>query len=1042
MSHYRGSIKDDGWSEHGGYMRAKKLKLEKQFNEQEVSGPSIFGGVSIYVNGYTDPSASTLRDLITRHGGRYQAYYSRSAVTHVIASRLPYGKINRLSDEKIVTANWITESIEAGKLLPWQSYQLYAAHRSGPGQKTLKIVPKDHADDKGSEQVATTPHSRVDAEDNPNDNINKQSASCSTHRSPQSSTCKPPRIQQMRVDDFLPSGKIQKTDSDNNSNTKTTYSPVKSQLTLKELLNNQLADDTHTSDLVRDEVHSYNTAETSTSQATSFKSSLATFYSRSRLHHLSSWAKDMNNLVKRIRENVEHICDLGIEWHNQIVNDLSQSTSDSKVIELRARHFGSNDPDSCPSSLPKKPRIIFHIDMDCFFVSVALRNRQELKDKPVVITHAKGSFRSIDKNQRHIHSMSEIASCSYAARNAGVKNGMLLGKAKQLCPDLIVLPYEFEAYETVSKLLYNTIARFTRNIQAVSCDELYAECTELLTISNESDFTTEFVDGNWEVVYKMIDPLTLGNYIRELLKTTTSGCTASIGFGTSKLLARLATKKAKPNGQTLFLGQSGGDIQPFENSKATVTWRWYSAGDDLQQNNYHPECELTGEAYQWFCDLPLIEIPSIGRSLASKISQAFNVKTCGELMLKISNWQMKNLLGNKIGNRIFLACHGKDMDIMRFEKEYKSVSASMNYGIRLNTQSELEALVRSLCEELSSRMSNVDTGGTNPGCQGKSLTVRLYLRLPNAPEQTAKFMGHGLCSIKNHTIQMAEYTAKATVLYTYALKAIQRLCLEPRDLRGIGLHVHQLQNARTKTVNTTNLSPKSNHKTGEDCSQSLLNIEDEAHHKLDTITRDSRSKYGEPGPLHTLEKTHLGHRIREDDSSKVTEGNCITPVKRNNASMIFEDSATECTRKGVPKADKKLKPEDQEMGCNHVPTALTKCTKDEESPVRSFTRVLEDPSGLFVNKTLSELQQIFADWITSEAVPINEDIKILTEYLLSIVDTNLERIRSVLILLDRLITELAQTNDNWRNAYELMYNMLLQSVEEKYNGSSLKLRLM
>ncbi|VDQ08342.1 unnamed protein product [Trichobilharzia regenti] len=206
--------------------------------------------------------------------------------------------------------------------------------------------------------------------------------------------------------------------------------------------------------------------------------------------------------------------------------------------------------------------------------------------------------------------MSEIASCSYAARNAGVKNGMLLGKAKQLCPDLIVLPYEFEAYETVSKLLYNTIARFTRNIQAVSCDELYAECTELLTISNESDFTTEFVDGNWEVVYKMIDPLTLGNYIRELLKTTTSGCTASIGFGTSKLLARLATKKAKPNGQTLFLGQSGGDIQPFENSKATVTWRWYSAGDDLQQNNYHPECELTGEAYQWFCDLPLIEIPS------------------------------------------------------------------------------------------------------------------------------------------------------------------------------------------------------------------------------------------------------------------------------------------------------------------------------------------------------------------------------------------------------------------------------------------------
>ncbi|CAH8659117.1 unnamed protein product [Heterobilharzia americana] len=55
----------------------KRRSWKKQFNEQSVSGPPIFGGVSIYVNGYTDPPASALRDLIIRHGGRYQAYYSR-----------------------------------------------------------------------------------------------------------------------------------------------------------------------------------------------------------------------------------------------------------------------------------------------------------------------------------------------------------------------------------------------------------------------------------------------------------------------------------------------------------------------------------------------------------------------------------------------------------------------------------------------------------------------------------------------------------------------------------------------------------------------------------------------------------------------------------------------------------------------------------------------------------------------------------------------------------------------------------------------------
>ncbi|CAH8288854.1 unnamed protein product, partial [Heterobilharzia americana] len=309
-------------------------------------------------------------------------------------------------------------------------------------------------------------------------------------------------------------------------------------------------------------------------------------------------------------------------------------------------------------------------------------------DKPVVITHAKGSggqVSEVEKNQKHIQSMSEIASCSYAARVAGVKNGMLLGRAKQLCPDLIALPYEFGAYKTVSEILYNTVARFTRNIQAVSCDELYADCTELLTLSNKSDLNPQFIDSNWEVTYQIINPLTLGSHLRELVKKITGGCTASIGFGTSKLLARLATKKAKPDGQTWFLGHSGGVCPSLDKPMKVGSWRWYSSVEDLEQIDSHPDCELTGEAYQWFSNLPVIEMPNIGRSLAGKIFQAFNAKTCGELMLKVSHSQITNLLGKKTGNRIYLTCHGKDFDSMRFEKEYKSVSASMNYGIRLKT---------------------------------------------------------------------------------------------------------------------------------------------------------------------------------------------------------------------------------------------------------------------------------------------------------------------------------------------------------------------
>lgn len=76
--------------------------------------------------------------------------------------------------------------------------------------------------------------------------------------------------------------------------------------------------------------------------------------------------------------------------------------------------------------------------------------------------------------------MSEIASCSYEARAAGVRNGMFLGAARKLCPDIYCVPYQFEQYRQVSQRLYDILVTYSHEIEAVSCDEAYIDVSEAL----------------------------------------------------------------------------------------------------------------------------------------------------------------------------------------------------------------------------------------------------------------------------------------------------------------------------------------------------------------------------------------------------------------------------------------------------------------------------------------------------------------------------------------------------------------------------------
>lgn len=157
-----------------------------------------------------------------------------------------------------------------------------------------------------------------------------------------------------------------------------------------------------------------------------------------------------------------------------------------------------------------------HVDLDCFFAAVAVLDRPELAKSPVAVAHARMGNSS---------SSSEIASCNYAARAMGVHNGMSVRRALSMCPELILMPYQFDRYRQIMNDFYGILASHAQELVAISCDEAY------LTV--QSDEIVELVE--------MIRA--------EILAVC--GINASVGGGPNYLVARLACAAAKPNGHLI-----------------------------------------------------------------------------------------------------------------------------------------------------------------------------------------------------------------------------------------------------------------------------------------------------------------------------------------------------------------------------------------------------------------------------------------------------------------------------------------------------------
>ena len=172
-----------------------------------------------------------------------------------------------------------------------------------------------------------------------------------------------------------------------------------------------------------------------------------------------------------------------------------------------------------PLMLYSFPRAILHIDGDAFFASVEQAMAPALKGKPIVTGKERG-----------------IISCaSYEAKARGVARGMPLFDAKRKCPELIILPSDYETYSLYSKRMFHIMRRFTPVVEEYSIDEAFADLTGLRRIYRTS--------------YEEIARTIQGTIHDEL------GITVSVGLSLSKGLAKLCSKFRKPAGFTAVEGR-------------------------------------------------------------------------------------------------------------------------------------------------------------------------------------------------------------------------------------------------------------------------------------------------------------------------------------------------------------------------------------------------------------------------------------------------------------------------------------------------------
>ena len=290
------------------------------------------------------------------------------------------------------------------------------------------------------------------------------------------------------------------------------------------------------------------------------------------------------------------------------------------------------------------PRAILHLDLDAFYAAVEQRDKPSLRGRPVVVGGT---------GRRGV-----VATASYEARAFGVGSAMATGEARRRCPNAAYLAPRFAAYRAASGTVMALLHELSPAVEPLSLDEAYVDLTEAHPDLDEAAATA------------------LAEEFRAAVREAT-GLTASVGLGTSKLVAKIGSDLHKPDGLTVVpAGQEAAVLAP----------------------------------------LPVRRLPGVGSVTGQRLA-GLGVSTIGDLAA-LDVRELVSVLGRANGSALHAFARGEDRRPVVSEREAKSVSAEETFVTDLTDRRLLADQARRQAERVAGRLAA-------SGLSGRTVTIKV-----------------------------------------------------------------------------------------------------------------------------------------------------------------------------------------------------------------------------------------------------------------------------------------------------------------------------